>query len=80
MKKLLTILGLTLPFFAIAVNPAHAASSDVTQYTSNTLGMITLIATASAVFFIGTDSRQQTVLMMALNNVLVTVFVSSSYL
>ena len=52
MKKLLTILGLTLPFFAIAVNPAHAASSDVTQYTSNTLGMITLIATASAVFFL----------------------------
>ncbi len=52
MKKLLTILGLTLPYFAIAANPAHAASSDITQYTGNTLGMITLIATASAVFFL----------------------------
>lgn len=52
MKKLLSIIGLLLPYSLITVSPAHAVSSDITQYTSNTLGMITLIATASAVFFL----------------------------
>ena len=51
MRKLLAILGLTLPYLAIA-SPAYAVSSDITQFTNNTLGMITLIATASAVFFL----------------------------
>ena len=52
MKKLLSIIGLLLPYSLIGVSPAYAVSSDITQYTSNTLGMITLIATASAVFFL----------------------------
>ncbi len=52
MKKLLTVLGLILPYFLLVAKPAFAVSSEVTQYTSNTLGMITLIATASAVFFL----------------------------
>ena len=52
MKKLLTIIGLILPFFLIMVTPAFAVSSDVTQFTNNTLGMITLISTAAAVFFL----------------------------
>lgn len=53
MRKLLTALGLTYAFLA-AATPVFAASvsSDITQYTSNTLGMITLIATASAAFFL----------------------------
>ena len=53
MKKLLTILGLTLSYLTTA-NPVFAASTSpgITQYTSNTLGMITLIATASAAFFL----------------------------
>lgn len=53
MKKLLTIFGLTLSYLTTA-SPVFAVStpSDITQYTSNTLGMITLIATASAVFFL----------------------------
>ncbi len=52
MKKLLSIIGLLLSYSLIAVSPVYAATSDITQYTSNTLGMITLIATASAVFFL----------------------------
>jgi TRAP-type C4-dicarboxylate transport system permease small subunit len=52
MKKLLTIIGLILPFFLIMAAPAFAVSSDVTQFTNNTLGMITLISTAAAVFFL----------------------------
>jgi len=52
MKKLLTIIGLILPFFLIMATPAFAVSSDVTQFTNNTLGMITLIAAAAAVFFL----------------------------
>ena len=51
MKKLLTILGLSLPYLMMAT-PAFAVSSGVVQYTNNTLGMITLIATAAAVFFL----------------------------
>jgi hypothetical protein len=34
------------------VTPAFAVSSDITQFTNNTLGMITLISTAAAVFFL----------------------------
>jgi hypothetical protein len=52
MKKLLTIIGLILPSYLILATPAFAVSSEVTQYTSNTLGMITLIAAAAAVFFL----------------------------
>jgi len=52
MKKLLTIIGLILPSYLILATPALAVSSEVTQYTSNTLGMITLIAAAAAVFFL----------------------------
>ncbi len=52
MKKLLTIIGLILPIFLILATPVFAVSSEVTQYTSNTLGMITLISTAAAVFFL----------------------------
>ncbi len=53
MRKLLTILGLTLSYLTTAA-PVFAAStsSDITQYTNTTLEMITLIATASAVFFL----------------------------
>ena len=52
MKKLLTIIGLILPFFLILATPVFAVSSDVVQYTNNTLGIITLISTAAAVFFL----------------------------
>jgi hypothetical protein len=52
MKKLLTIIGLILPSYLILATPVFAVSSEVTQYTSNTLGMITLISAAAAVFFL----------------------------
>ncbi len=52
MKKLLSIIGLILPSYLILATPAFAVSSEVTQFTSNTLGMITLISTAAAVFFL----------------------------
>ena len=52
MKKLLKLFGLILPIFLISATPAFAVSSDVTQFTNNTLGMITLISTAAAVFFL----------------------------
>ncbi len=51
MKKLLSVICLTLSYLAI-VTPAFAVSSDITQYTSNTLGIITLVASAAAVFFL----------------------------
>ena len=52
MKKLLKLFGLILPIFLISATPVFAVSSDVTQFTNNTLGMITLISTAAAVFFL----------------------------
>jgi len=52
MKKLLKLFGLILPIFLISATPAFAVSSDVVQFTNNTLGMITLIAAAAAVFFL----------------------------
>lgn len=52
MKKLLNIISLLLLFTLLSVSPVYAVSAEIKQYTSNTLGMITLIATASAVFFL----------------------------
>ena len=51
MKKILGFISVMTTYLAFA-SPAHAVSSDVTQFASNTLGLITLVATASAVFFI----------------------------
>ena len=51
MKILTAIFGLTLAYLIMAT-PAFAVSADVTQYASNTLGIITVIAAAAAVFFI----------------------------
>jgi hypothetical protein len=52
MRKIFSIIGLILPIFLILATPCFAVSSDVMQYTSNTLGMITLVAAAAAVFFL----------------------------
>jgi hypothetical protein len=51
MKKLLTVFGLILSYLTVAT-PAFAVSPNVTQYTNNTLGMITLVAGAGAVLFL----------------------------
>ncbi|MCL4386838.1 pilin [Patescibacteria group bacterium] len=50
MKKLIYLLGaFSLLAFPI---PAFAVSSDITNYTSDTLNIITIISTAAAVFFL----------------------------
>ena len=53
MKKLTLAFSIMLTYLSAAA-PVFAASvsSDITQFTGNTLGMITLIATASAVYFL----------------------------
>ncbi len=51
MNGLLTVIAALIGFFAYA-SPVFAASPNITNYTSDTLNMITLIATASAVFFL----------------------------
>ncbi|MDO8618327.1 MAG: hypothetical protein Q7R49_00095 [Candidatus Daviesbacteria bacterium] len=51
MKRILSILGF-LPIFFVFTSPAFAVDSAITNYTSNTINMITAIATAAAVFFL----------------------------
>ncbi len=53
MKRVLALLGTTALLFLLNSSPAFAATSSViTDYTKNTLQLITLIATSAAVFFL----------------------------
>lgn len=52
MKRIVGLTGLILPIFLLWATPAFAVSGEITQYTSNTLSMITAVATAAAVFFL----------------------------
>lgn len=53
MKKILTVLGLMLaPFFYVSPVFAASTSSELTNFTSQTLGYITAIASIAAVFFV----------------------------
>ncbi len=53
MKRILSVLGIILPFFIFA-SPALAVSvpSEITSYTHNTLNLITAIASAAVLFFL----------------------------
>lgn len=51
MRKILSALGI-LPILLLYPSPVFAVDSIVTNYTNNTLGMITAIASAAAVFFL----------------------------
>ncbi len=51
MKRVLTILGLVLGFFVFPM-PAFAAGSDLASYTTDTLNIITIIASAAATLFL----------------------------
>jgi len=52
MKRIVGLISLILPIFLLWATPAFAVSGEITQYTSNTLSMITAIAAAAAVFFL----------------------------
>lgn len=51
MKKILAVLGI-LPFYLIFAAPAFAVDSAITNYTNDTVNMITAIAVATATFFL----------------------------
>lgn len=54
MNRILKTIGVTISSFFLFSSPVFAQSTnpDIVQYTTNTLQIITLIATASAVFFL----------------------------
>ncbi len=51
MRKILSVLGI-LPIFLLYPSPVFAVDNVITDYTNNTLSMITAIAMAAAVFFL----------------------------
>ncbi len=51
MRKVVTILGVILAFFIFPL-PAFAAGTDLATYTTDTLNLITIIATAAATLFL----------------------------
>ncbi|MCL4354813.1 pilin [Patescibacteria group bacterium] len=51
MKKLIYLLVVVATFMALPI-PAYAVSSEITNYTSETMNIITIISTAAAVFFL----------------------------